>query len=72
MGMELIVLIASLVIVFLVLKAILRMAIVTLTTAFQILIILIVLRVFFLVMPEEIVQQIQELPNTISNLLFPS
>ncbi len=72
MGMEWIVLIASLVIVFLVLKAILRMAIVTLTTAFQILIILIVLRVFFLVMPEEIVQQIQELPNTISNLLFPS
>lgn len=72
MGVEWIILIASLIIIFLVLKAILRMAIVTLTTAFQILIILIVLRVFFLIMPEEIFQQIQELPNTISNLLFPS
>lgn len=72
MGVEWIVLIASLIIIFLVLKALLRMAIVTLTTAFQILIILIVLRVFFLVMPEDIFQQIQELPNTISNLLFPS
>lgn len=72
MGVEWIVLIASLIIIFLVLKALLRMAIVTLTTAFQILIILIILRVFFLVMPEDIFQQIQELPNTISNLLFPS
>lgn len=72
MSIEWIVLIASIIIIFLVLKAILKMAIVTLTTAFQILILLIILRVFFLVMPEEILQQIQELPNTLSNLLFPS
>lgn len=72
MGAEWIVLIASLIIIFIVVKAILRMAIVTLTTAFQILIILIILRVFLSVMPAEVLQQIQELPNTLSNLLFPS
>ncbi|QDZ40270.1 hypothetical protein FRE64_10085 [Euhalothece natronophila Z-M001] len=72
MGIEWIILVASLIILFLVVKAILRVAIVTLTTAFQILIILIILRVFFLVMPKDVIQQIQELPNTISNLLLPS
>lgn len=72
MGAEWIVLIASLIILFIVVKAILKMAIVTLTTAFQILIILIILRVFFLIMPAEVMQQIQDLPSTLSNLFFPS
>jgi len=70
MTAEWIVLIAAVVIVFLLIKAMLKIAIMTLKTAFQILILLILLRVFFAIMPQEVFQQIQQLPQTLREFLL--
>lgn len=70
MTVEWIIFIAAVIIVFLLIKAMLKIAIMTLKTAFQILIILIVLRVFFAIMPQAVFQQVQQLPQMLSEFLL--
>jgi len=70
MSMEWIVLIAALIIIWLVIKAALKLVVVSFNTAFQIFIILIVLRVFFTIMPQEVLQQIKAMPQLIRNLFL--
>ncbi|AFZ43867.1 hypothetical protein PCC7418_1692 [Halothece sp. PCC 7418] len=68
MNMEWILIIAALIIIWLAVKAALKMVVIGFNTAFQILMILVILRIFFTIMPEEVWQQIRELPQ----LLWPS
>ncbi|AFZ49767.1 hypothetical protein [Dactylococcopsis salina] len=70
MNIEWIILIAALIIIWLVIKAALKLIVISFNTAFQIFIILIVLRVFFTIMPQEVLQQIKAMPQLIRNLFL--
>ena len=65
MSVEWIILVASLIIVWLVIKAMLKLVVIGFNTAFQVFIILIVLRIAFTIMPEEVWQQIRQFPELI-------
>lgn len=68
MSIEGIILIAALIIIWLIVKAVLKLVVISFNTAFQIFIILVVLRIFFTIMPEDILQKIREMPQLIYNL----
>lgn len=70
MSIEWILIIAALIIILLLLKAALKMAIIGFNTAFQIFIILVILRIFFTIMPQEVLQQIQEIPQLFRSLFL--
>lgn len=70
MSIEWVILIAALIIIWLVIKATLKLIVISFNTAFQIFIILIVLRVFFTIMPQEVLQQIKAMPQLIRNLFL--
>jgi len=67
MNIEWIVLVAAVVILWLVIKAVLKMVVISLNTAFQIFILLIALRIFFTIMPQDVLQQVREMPQIIFN-----
>jgi hypothetical protein len=67
MSIEWIILVAAIVILWLVVKAVLKMVVISFNTAVQVLIILMILRIFFTIMPQDILQQIKEMPQTIRN-----
>lgn len=70
MNIEWVMLMAAVVILWLVVKAVLKMVVLSFNTAVQILIILIALRLFFTIMPQDILQQIWEMPQTVRNLFL--
>ena len=67
MAMEWIILVAAVIILWLVIKAVFKMAMISFNTALQIFIILVILRVFFTIMPQDILQQIREIPQLVWN-----
>jgi len=70
MSIEWILLIASIIIIWLVVKSLLKMVVISLNTAVQIFIILVILRVFFTIMPRDIIQQIQEIYQFLRNFVW--
>jgi hypothetical protein len=68
MTIESILLIAAAIILWLVIKAALKMVMISFSTALQIFIILVVLRVFFTIMPQDVLRQIREFPQLVWNL----
>jgi hypothetical protein len=70
MNIEWIIIVAAIIIIWLVLKAALKMVMISFNTAFQIFIILIVLRIFFTIMPQDILEQIREMPRLVRNLFL--
>ena len=70
MNMEWIIIVAAIIILWLVLKAALKMVMISFNTAFQIFIILIVLRIFFTIMPQDILEQIREMPQLVRHLFL--
>lgn len=70
MSIEWILIIASTIIIWLVIKSLLKMVIISLNTAVQIFIILVILRVFFTIMPRDIIQQIQEIYQFLRNFVL--
>jgi hypothetical protein len=68
MAIEWVILVAAVIILWLVIKAALKMVMISFNTALQIFIILVVLRIFFTIMPQEVLQQIREIPQLILNL----
>ncbi len=69
MAIEWVILVAAIIILWLVIKAALKMVMISFNTALQIFIILVVLRIFFTIMPQDVLQQIREIPQLILNLL---
>ncbi|NBD33602.1 MAG: hypothetical protein GVY17_11715 [Cyanobacteria bacterium] len=69
MSIEWIILIATVIILWLVIKAALKMVMISFNTVLQIFIILVVLRVFFTIMPQDVLQQIREMPQLVRNLI---
>ncbi|MFB6276525.1 MAG: hypothetical protein ABEI32_10330 [Halothece sp.] len=69
MSVEWILIIASLIVIWLVAKSLLKMVVISFNTAIQIFIILVILRVFFTIMPQEVLKQIQEMPQLIHDFL---
>ncbi|MDR9403069.1 MAG: hypothetical protein RI580_06470 [Halothece sp. Uz-M2-17] len=67
MSIEWIILVAAVIILWLVVKAALKMVMISFNTALQIFIILVILRVFFTIMPQDILQQIREIPQLVWN-----
>jgi len=70
MSIEWILLIASIIIIWLVVKSLLKMVVISLNTAVQIFIILVILIVFFTIMPRDIIQQIQEIYKFLRNFVW--
>lgn len=68
MGIEGIIFMAAVIIIWLVAKALFKLAVITFNTALQILMILVVLRIAFAILPQEILQQIREMPQLLRNL----
>ncbi len=69
MAIEWVILVAAIIILWLVIKAALKMVMISFNTALQIFIILVVLRIFFTIMPQDVLQQIRDIPQLILNLL---
>lgn len=67
MSIEWIIIVGVVVILWLVIKAALKMVMISFSTALQIFIILVVLRVFFTIMPQDVLQQIREIPQLVWN-----
>ncbi|PSO50752.1 MAG: hypothetical protein BRC33_02410 [Cyanobacteria bacterium SW_9_44_58] len=70
MSVEWILVIASIIVIWLVVKSLLKMVIISFNTAVQIFIILVILRVFFTIMPQEVLKKIQEMPQLIRDFLW--
>ena len=69
MAIEWVILVAAVIILWLVTKAALKMVMISFNTALQIFIILVILRIFFTIMPQDVLQQIREIPQLILNFL---
>ena len=69
MAIEWVILVAAIIILWLVIKAALKMVMISFNTALQIFIILVTLRIFFTIMPQDVLQQIRDIPQLILNLL---
>jgi len=69
MAIEWVILVAAIIILWLVIKAALKMVMISFNTALQIFIILVILRIFFTIMPQDVLQQIREIPQLILNFL---
>ncbi|NBD14852.1 MAG: hypothetical protein GVY04_01520 [Cyanobacteria bacterium] len=67
MSIEWIIIVGAVIILWLVIKAALKMAMISFSTALQIFIILVVLRIFFTIMPQDVLQQIREIPQLVWN-----
>jgi hypothetical protein len=67
MSIEWIIIVGAVIILWLVIKAALKMVMISFSTALQIFIILVVLRVFFTIMPQDVLQQIREIPQLVWN-----
>jgi len=68
MSIEWIIIVGAVIILWLVIKAALKMVMISFSTALQIFIILVVLRIFFTIMPQDVLQQIREIPQLIWHL----
>jgi len=70
MSIEWIIIVGAVIILWLVIKAALKMVMISFSTALQIFIILVVLRVFFTIMPQDVLQQIREIPQLVWNFFL--
>jgi len=68
MSIEWIIIVGAVIILWLVIKAALKMVMISFSTALQIFIILVILRIFFTIMPQDVLQQIREIPQLIWHL----
>lgn len=67
MSIEWIIIVGAVIILWLVIKAALKMVMISFSTALQIFIILVILRIFFTIMPQDVLQQIREIPQLVWN-----